>query len=285
MLQPLFPQPSPWADPSTRARLLREADPEELLEGFAFYLSLEALSQGTVHNYLHLLRQFAAFLQGQGRDLRAPQRSDLLHFAHDLALRGHTPPHIQRASTALRRFGAFMQWCGLEPPLLDLPPKKVYERRQAPLEEEVLALLLREVHRYPGGGSPVLGLAYALMGGLGLRLKDIYPMTLADLELPRVRLPGGWSRIGSEFVPHLERYLEFRREWVKLPGYRRLLVLAGGLPPRSSSALHHHHYPYLAWLGLEPFPLRPVWLLGGRRMVEQYGLKEARRLLGRWVVG
>jgi hypothetical protein len=56
-------------------------------------------------------------------------------------------------------------------------------------------------------------------------------------------------------------------------------------PARKSSALYsNYHKRCLAWLGLADVPFRSLTLLGGWRMVEVYGLREAQRLLGRYVV-
>jgi len=283
---PLFPSPSPWTDPARRKALALKASLAELVSGFRLYLLLEGRSPGTADLYAKMLEEFGLFLEAQGRTLLAPFRGDAVAFAHDLAQRGRSPSYIAHLVSALRRFGEFLSWCGLEPPQLEMPPRKSLERRLSPASEEVFALLLREIPHYPNRGAPLLGAVYVLLGGLGLRLDDALRLTVEDVDLPRLRLPGGWVRVFPPYLPYLEAYLDARRLWNRLPGFRPLLVLPSGMPPaRKTSALYsNYHKRYLAWLGLTDVPFRSLTLLGGRRMVEAYGLREAQRLLKRYVV-
>ncbi len=105
------------------------------------------------------------------------------------------------------------------------------------------------------------------------------------MDLSRPCLPWGWVRVFLPYLPYLEAYLDARRLWNQLPGFRLLLFLPSGMPPaRKTSALYSNcHKRYPAWLGLADVPFRSLTLLGGQRMVEACGLREAQRLLKRYV--
>ena len=211
-----------------------------LLDEFCDALWLEdGLSKNTLEAYRRDLRQFAAWLNGNGSDLLAAGPADLsayLSAGHSRARNATAASRIRPATQArlhssLRRFYQFAlrtNRTGADPTLNLEPPKKPQRFPKTLSEADVDALLCAPDVNAPLGlrDRAMLEVLYAS----GLRVSELVGLQLVQVSLAEgvVRVTGKGSK--ERLVPMGEQALDWVTRWLE---EGRAPLLAG----RESDAL------------------------------------------------
>lgn len=95
----------------------------------------------------------------------------------------------------LRRLMEILEWAGLEPRLLEFPPRPQYAHIRPYLSEEEFARLLRGAREHPDGRLRSLGvLVLYLIGEVGLWPKELLALRLEDYRGSLLRVRGSKAR-------------------------------------------------------------------------------------------
>lgn len=191
----------------------------DILLGFQNFLLAQGDELATVQTYQYDLKQLAAFLEHNGKQLPSAAVGDLRQFVHRLFDLGLRTTSINRKISAFKTFYRFL----LQSRRIEASPAEGIEllkaRRKLPLVlrvDEVSAIL-----ESAGAGTP-LGLrdraCLELLYSSGLRISELLDMKVSDLQLPenmlRIIGKGNKERIvpfGSRARRAVEEYLNVGR--------------------------------------------------------------------------
>ncbi len=207
---------------------------EEWVRAYLRHLAAERnLSPYTVRNYGNDLRQFLAFLAGQGLEVAEVTRQDFRLYLALLHQRGTAPASIARKVSTVRSFYRFLVREGhlTSSPLEQVRGPRRPRRLPSYLTYEHVASLIEAADDDSPQGlrdRALLELVYAA----GVRLSEVVGLDVDDLDLAeataRVMGKGGKERIvllGAPAVDALRRYLAEGRPFLARDAAERALFL------------------------------------------------------------
>jgi len=225
------------------------------------------LSRNTLESYRYDLRQLAAALREQGRELESAGRDDLLLFLARQVQSGRSPRSLSRYLSGFRQF---YRWLlregriGRDPSALIESPKLGRGLPKALSEDQVEALL-----EMPDPGTPV-GLRdrtmLELMYATGLRVSELTTLEVTQINLNqgvvRVTGKGGKERLvplGEEAMAWLQRWLRTGRPALMRGGECREVFVTARRKGMTRQAFWHSIRKHAARAGIEQ-PVSPHML-------------------------